>query len=41
MNCDPLARQPMSYRVEVFLHLSKLDLADVGGESDNDTTCMW
>ena len=34
--CDPLARQPLSHAVEMFPHLSELDLADAGGESDID-----
>ena len=34
--CNPLARQPLSHAVEMFPHLSELDLADAGGESDID-----
>ena len=34
--CDPLARQPLCHAMEIFPHLSELELADTGGEADID-----
>ena len=46
--CDPLVNQPLSHVVEMFPHLSGLDLADIGGETDIDVlvgsdrkSCLW
>ena len=33
--CDPLARQPLSYAMDKYPHLARLDLADPSGPTDH------